>query len=273
MGLVKFRELNIIGNDVYLLEIIDDKIVINDNYEGIIILDRFFNIIKTIKIFDDLMIWDCYKNFSNEALLLYSYENSCFIHIDIQSWQFSIIRIEEDYEISFSPLCWWKSRDEIILITYKNELFKICLVEKLLIKVSRKYLKDRFPQFYQIWLDYKDVPVIHFFPQDNVLLVQDRSERELIIYNYINTTEERVSYILEDTHDFYYKKGSVLVIHEKQVDFITPHREKFKIPTKDPWVSLRAKFIESESVCFVVLFSNEACPKNEKLISYCLEKD
>jgi len=271
MNLVKRYEFKV-DAQLYFLEIIGNKIVINDNYEGIIILDNFFNIIKTIKIFDDIMIWRCYKHFSEKAFLLYCYENSCFIYIDIQSWKFSIIKIEESCEILFSRFYWWENRNEIILTTYKNELFKICLTEKLLTKISESYLKNHCRQFYQIWLNYKDFSVIHFFPRDNVLLVQDQVKYELIIYNYANVTEERIPYFLEDTHDFYYQNGSVLVIHEKQIDLITPDYKRFKIQTKDPLVSLRAKFIESEAICFVALYRNESNPDNRKLVSYCLEK-
>jgi len=270
MNLVKCYEFKV-DAQLYFLEIIKNRIIINNKYEGIIILNYYLDLVKTIKIFDDLIIERCYKHFFDDTFLLFCFENNCFIYIN-KLWKFRIIQIEQNDEMFLSHLYWWKNTDEIILTSYKNEIFRLSLIEESLSKVTENYLKYHYIQFYKIWMDYKDVPVVRFFPEESVLLFQNKLETELIINNYIDTTERHISSFLKDTHDFYYQKGSVLAIHEKQVDLITPDNERFKIPTKNPWVSLRAKFIESKNICFVVLYRNESYPDNVKLISYCLKK-
>ena len=41
------------NNDIYFMEVVSDKIIINDNYDGVLILDSELNIIKRIKLLDD----------------------------------------------------------------------------------------------------------------------------------------------------------------------------------------------------------------------------
>lgn len=53
--LVKTLELN--NNDVYFIETLEDSIIINDNYSGVIIFDKGLNFVKKIRLIDDLMIY------------------------------------------------------------------------------------------------------------------------------------------------------------------------------------------------------------------------
>ena len=64
--LVKTLELN--NNDVYFIETLEDSIIINDNYSGVIILDKKLNFVKKIRLIDDLMIYSVAK-YKSEILL------------------------------------------------------------------------------------------------------------------------------------------------------------------------------------------------------------
>ena len=44
------------NNDVYFMEIMEDKIVINNNYKGILIYDSTFNLVKKIDLFEGFFV-------------------------------------------------------------------------------------------------------------------------------------------------------------------------------------------------------------------------
>ena len=54
-------------NDTYFLEILENRIIINDNYHGILIFDFEMNFIKAINIFEDIVVYDSYV-ISNNGL-------------------------------------------------------------------------------------------------------------------------------------------------------------------------------------------------------------
>jgi len=269
MNLVKLAELKITNNDVYLLEAISKQVVINDNYEGILVLNEFFNVIKTIKIFDDIMIERCYKQFSNNSILLYCYENSCLVNVNLKHEKFSIIQIKEGDGMFFSPLYWWKSDDEVILTTYKKELFKLFCKKNILSKISEDYLKKSDPQFYRIWNSYKDISIVHFFPEESVLLTTDDDASQLIVYDYKSTTEKRISYYLKDTHDFVYKDGTTILIHEDQVDVLRSF-SRGTLKTKNFYIFTVAQFFDSKR--FITLKNNQARYRENMLTLYQMQE-
>ncbi len=57
-------------NDTYFLEVLDDRIIINDNYDGVLIFDLEMNFIKAINIFEDIVVYDSYV-ISNKELILF----------------------------------------------------------------------------------------------------------------------------------------------------------------------------------------------------------
>ena len=50
-------EKKINGNDIYYLQVIGDRIIINDNYEVIIIFDYKINLLRRIKIYEGICIF------------------------------------------------------------------------------------------------------------------------------------------------------------------------------------------------------------------------
>jgi hypothetical protein len=67
-------------NDVYVLEYFNGQVLINDNYEGIIILDENLNIKSKIKLFSGLIISHVILcPFENRAVL-YCPDNSIFVN-------------------------------------------------------------------------------------------------------------------------------------------------------------------------------------------------
>ena len=89
-------------NDVYFLEIVNNKILINDNYEGIIVFDDHFNVLKKIYFFNDFIIDLSIKN-GNEILFICSDINK-IIYLNLLNYQTKIISLKGFESYIFSSL-------------------------------------------------------------------------------------------------------------------------------------------------------------------------
>jgi len=87
--LVKIKEFVQRDNDVYFFQTVSDKIIINDNYVGLLILDSDLNLIKRLAIFDGITIYSSFFNNSNEEILLFCPDNECIVYVNIRSYEYS----------------------------------------------------------------------------------------------------------------------------------------------------------------------------------------
>ena len=74
------RELT--DNDVYFIAVVQDKIIVNDNYDGILIFNHDLEVIKRCRLFNDMVIDTSFVK--NNEIVFHCYENRCFIHLNIE---------------------------------------------------------------------------------------------------------------------------------------------------------------------------------------------
>ena len=119
-------------NDTYFLEILENKIIINDNYHGILIFDLEMNFKKAINIFEDIVVYDSYV-ISNEELILFCPENEKMVYINCEKNTSKVIDIHEELTdiVDFRLLsmkdniCIFVSaQDKYIELNLKNETLK-----------------------------------------------------------------------------------------------------------------------------------------------------
>ncbi len=104
------------NNNIYFLDVISNKIIINDNYDGIIILDELLNEIKNIKLIDQLIIETSFIKGSD--IILFDYESQRFIYLNTKSYEYKIIKLSIDFEdIILTPFFEWIEND-LFLIDY-----------------------------------------------------------------------------------------------------------------------------------------------------------
>ncbi len=125
------KSIKIENNDVYILDIVGNYILINNNYRGISIFNINLEKVKDIPIFEDLVIYSVYKDFIGEKILLYCPDNECIIYVNLELSDFNIIPLSNQ-DIIFSPIYYW-NENLIILITYTNE-FYILDIEKRVVR-------------------------------------------------------------------------------------------------------------------------------------------
>ena len=121
-------------NDIYMLERIGPYYIINDNHQGIIVLDSLWNEVKRITVDENLFFPEArYIDYVNNRILFKLEAFLC--SIDIESSGVKLIELPDDFQdIYFSNLhCFCK--DHIMIDTSKNVVsldlidFKITVLE------------------------------------------------------------------------------------------------------------------------------------------------
>ncbi len=147
--IVKTKEFVQSDNDMYFLEIVADKIVINDNYSGVIILNKNLNIIKRLSLIEGITIYSSYVNHINEEILLYCPDNDIIVHINLKGYDYRIIQLEDGLDdLIFSNAYEWH-KDYVILSTYNFELVKINMENLSLEKIGSNMAEQLYPSIYK----------------------------------------------------------------------------------------------------------------------------
>ncbi|MGX7149032.1 hypothetical protein [Enterococcus ureasiticus] len=81
-------------NDVYILKITQNYVVLNDNYEGLIVLDKNLNFNKKIHIDDDFFIYQAYSSELNDYIIVQDMESDILYSINIETNSVRKINLE-----------------------------------------------------------------------------------------------------------------------------------------------------------------------------------
>lgn len=130
------------NNDIYFMRVLPDgKILVNNNYSGIIMLGNDLEEIRRWSLFSDLLITSSWSD--GKWVLLWCYENGCLILIDTTTGHFKIIPLKQLAEVMFSPVISWDSKT-IYLYDYYGNAYEIDRERNMLsLSRARKY----FPNF------------------------------------------------------------------------------------------------------------------------------
>lgn len=253
-------------NDVYFLEVVDDKIIINDNYEGILIFDIEGILIKRIALMNGMIIHSALKN--DKELVLLCNENGIIFHIDLETYQYKMILMGDFEDWIFSPIFEWR-KNEVILSDYKGNLLKLDLRQKRLIKTSKNsHEYDLVRKTYEKLNDYHIAKMIS---EEKAIVQNSCSELELIDYS------EDVITILkfqkEQFHDFEVADNHIICVGENEIEIMDINNKENKrfLPGKG-YCFLRGKCIIREGqVLAFLLCGNKSNQYHAKIGKYVLE--
>jgi len=164
--------------ELYFIDLTSDYVVVNDQYQGVLILDYDFNIIKSLKLSDDIIISHSIT-FDNK-MLLFCYENECVFFVDLDLWEIKRIEMNMFPDVYFSDLFEWNS-DYVYLFGNNGETcIKITLASGIAEEVlssSENELKDCFKKLWKFNVcAYDSINSV-------VLIIQDS---EYILFDYKN---------------------------------------------------------------------------------------
>jgi len=267
MRLKKINSLKI-KKDTYILNVLEDKIVTNDEYQGLLIFEESLKLAKEVRIsINELLIYSSFKN--QNQLLLYCPESECLVYVNVENYSFKVIYFEPELfgDIFFSKLYLWK-KNEIFLTTYEGELFKVSIDEGTITKVTFEQIKHISQKFNSIYLDSSNRPISFYNQNESVVLSDDYDTQILTIFDYQNKAKKTLYFPLKDMHDFMYQNGNVLLVHEDQLELITAKGVRFiEKMDKPTWIFLRAQFL-SDNSSFVTLLADQSNPEMHELRIY-----
>jgi hypothetical protein len=249
------------GNDIYFFEILEDKLLINDNYEGVLIFDSEFNLLKKIKLLNDLMIESSIKK--ENKILLICPENGKIIYINLTNYQYKIISLSGFEDWTFSSLFDWEE-NIIILSDYNGNFVKLDL------ESSKIIIVDKYCSIQKIYqkLEGKGARKI-FALEKKAILENDSNNLELI--DYADSIICLAKLPKEQFHDFEITSKYIAEIGEYGtliMNFENGNRQQY-FPQKE-YYFLRGKFMGIRQENFFFLLSGNKSDECRTLIEQYL---
>lgn len=250
----KEKSVKFDDNDIYFMEILDNFIITNYNYKGILILDDNLNIIDTLVLFEGMLIYDSFK--MGNKILLYCLENDCFVYIDIITREISKIEIVQKNDCVFSKLYDWDGNN-IILRDYYNNYMIIDLSK--METFERKIKENKQSSIINIDRILDNKKVVKYDSENKIVIVQG-DESNIIFFNIKNSITCVRTCDREDFHDFEMFRDCFIKISENRIE-LNFAKDNTTIYPLDDYMFCRAK-IMSNNMCLYVLSSNKSIERD-----------
>lgn len=198
-------------NDIYFMEIVSDKLVINDNYDGVFILDLELNMIKELKLFNDMSI---YMSFiKDKEIVLYCEENQCLVHINTDTCEYKIFPLSKEFEdIVFMPFYEWVDNDLILLSDNGNVMTHVDLLNHAVNIIQENNDKYK-SKIFDNWEKISGKVVYKVYSDECNAVVE--SNNKIVLYNY--QKDEESILLIEPNHFYSNDVSSIYRYHDIEV--------------------------------------------------------
>lgn len=238
-------------NDIYFMELVSDKLVINDDYDGVFILDLELNMIKELKLFNDMSI---YMSFiKDKEIVLYCEENQCLVHINTDTCEYKIFPLSKEFEdIIFMPFYEWVDNDLILLSDNGNTKTHVDLLNHT-VNIIQENSEKFISKIYDNWKKLSEKVVYKVYPDECNAVVE--SNNKIVLYNYQDDKES--SLMIDPTdlfyddmlsssyrfHDIEVKNGVIAEVSERNVSVLYKKKKIMFYPVSMDYFFLRGKLI------------------------------
>lgn len=249
------------NNDIYFIEVVSDKIVINDNYNGVFILDYELNIKKELKILDDMSIDVSF--IKDKEIVLYCYENRCLIYINIDTYVYKIISLNEELnDIVFLPLYEWIDNDLMLLSDNGNVIIHVNLLHNTIKKICKENINKYKFSIHSDWRKLSGKVIYKIYPNEcNAVL---EINNKIALYNYQDNEETILTIDSTDLHnndipssyiyhDIEVKNDFIVEISEKKVAVLYKKEKILLYPESMDCSFWRGKLINIEGNDYLIL--------------------
>jgi len=102
-------------------------------------------------------------NNSNEEILLFCPDNECIVYVNIRSYEYSVIHLTNGLEnLVFSTLYEWNDNG-LILTTYNNEFYSICVSKKSIKKIRDEEIAIKYTELYKFLQEARNIKLSRCF--------------------------------------------------------------------------------------------------------------
>ena len=241
------KHIKVVHNDVYFLVCVNNKIVINNSYRGVLILDNELNVIDTIEIIDDLVIYSYYIYQNN--ILLYCPENSICVLLNVETGKYIIISLLGFENEIFGEIYEWHD-DNIVISTYKGNFVRINLKDMAL---GMLYGNEWGSQIQRDYNCLKKYTVHKVFANETKAIVGNDN---LYLMDYRSQTVLLEQIEQEQNHDYELAGKYVVKISENKIG-ITVHKEEIVLKPKKGYIYLRAKCLNENGKKNIITLASD----------------
>lgn len=224
--------------------------------DRILILDNNLNLIKRLKISQDITIYSSFiKN--NEEILLFCPDNECMVYINIANYEYKVIYLKNGLEnLIFSTLYEW-NENGLALTTYKGEFYSICVYEKTIQKIDYKEIERLYPKLYEFHQGSIKHKVVKVF-NDEYMAIIDDEKRNIAMLNFKDQIKHTLNNTTDNFLDIEFREGIFVIVNENTIEIITTHDKGVLYPNKD-CIFLKARFLSKPNdICLVTLSSSQS---------------
>lgn len=227
--------------DVYFMEVFPGKIVINDDYEGIMVLDDQLNVIETIGV-EDIVIDASFKNAATKELAVFFHDDKRLFYFNFDSMTCQECNVKEDIPVLSKYYVW--GSDEVIFATYDEDFYRYSMKENKFAKIEQTYVKDQYESFYLFWSETKDLPVVRYDMDQLEIIVNTRNNR----YYAYQSDQDKV-YLKSNykPHDVEYSGEAAMFIQENIIE-LTAESNQMTLEPGDQMTFLRGRFLSPDKI-------------------------
>ncbi len=253
------KEIEFQNNDIYFLAIVNNRIVINNNYKGILILDEDLNVINDIDIISDFVIYSYYT--FQEKILLYCPESEVIVLLNVESFECKIVSLCGFEDENFRQVFGWNN-NYVILSTDSGQFVQIdWLSEHPKISVC-DCTEIAIHDYYSFLNQYV---ILKVFPNIKTALIEN-DKLYLIDYEKHKILKEGIK--REKCHDYELMGMCLVQIGENEI-YIAQENEEVLLNPEKGYIYLRVKpFDKDLKGYFVVLSSSNRNVKISKIEKY-----
>ena len=235
-------------NDLYFLEVVGGRIIINDNYKGVIILDEDFNELYKLSIFTDFAVDLSFKK--ADCIVICCYEKHCFVCVDVYTLEYQVIPFSSRMKnMFFQNYYIWKEDILILMADNGSSIVQIDLKSFEIILIKDTEMMGQ----YKVFKEFNNFLCYKTYADENCVLVESSSD--IFLIDCQNGTRSFKGHHLIDFHDIEVFCEYVLQISETKI-LISNTEENIELfPSTPNYRFLRAKFVRHESNLFLVLLS------------------
>ena len=246
MILKKTHTLNLNNNDIYILETCLDKIIINDNYQGLLLLDNSLNILHAIPITKNLIIYTVYKNHNCQNIMLYCPDNKQIILVDLQTLVNKIISLPKTLDNQIlSPNYYWH-KDILILTTFDRIFYQLILQSNKLKQIPYKTIKSTWKHFFNFWNQCQDYTILTTYPHEASIIFQ-KDMKTIGFFNYTKNTTELIDNFDKGWHDIEHQNDFFAFIYEKKIELFHNNNKTILKPQED-YAFLKMRFLNANTI-------------------------
>jgi len=257
MQIQKLYENHFNHNDIYILETLQNNLIINDNYHGLLQLSAFLNIEKKINIPEGTTIYFLYKKFDENNLAIYCPDQE---QININNSKNNFIALHQQDKTIFSPTYYWQN-DTLIFTTYDHTSYQVCFVTHTLKEISKNEIKKKYPIFFNFWNQSKNCNILTSYSEKFSFIAQE-NDTTIAFHNTLNTAYDKIQISEDGWHDIEYNNNIFIFVYEKKLEIIHYNTYTLLQPNSG-YIFLRAKFITQTSI---VILSSKPSNHNDSML-------